>query len=154
MIELFRKAIEALKNRVNFNLKEIKLNETKFRSILTEEDTRNRQDELNKILETNKNLLSENFDFINVQVTLYKFLEKYRYHEIFQDSLQIENKNIDEQEVIKYFEYTVNGKLPYTSDHPLYNDINFFKKLIKYYEDREEYEKCAEIMNTKNSSII
>jgi hypothetical protein len=154
MIDLVRKAIEALKFKVNSNLTEIKINETKFRSLLAEKDTKKNQDELDKILEKNKNLLSENFDFINVQVTLFKFLEKYKYHEILKDSQLIENKDINDEGVTRYFERTINGMLPYTAEHPLYNDNSFFRKLIQYYEDREEYEKCAELLNSKNTSSL
>ena len=154
MLDLVRKAIEALKYKVNSNLAEIKINETKFRNLLSEKDSKNNQEAINKILETNKTLLSENFDFINVQVTLFKFLEKYQHHEIFRSTEQLQNKKIDDESFSKYFERTINGVLPFTIDHPLYDNIDFFKKLIQYYEDREDYEKCAELLNSKNNHLL
>lgn len=109
MIDLLKKTIDALKYKVNSNLEEIKTNEAKFRNILTEKKTTKKQDELNKILERNKNLLSENFDFINIQVTLLKFVEKYRYHEIIQKVQNIQNTSYDEQDITEYFELTIEG---------------------------------------------
>jgi hypothetical protein len=153
MLDLLKQAIEALKARVNSNLEEIRNNETLFRKLFSEGKMKDCTDDMNKILENNKKLLSENSDFINVQLSLIKFFEKYKFQEVFKETGVEETiTNTDVQEPVDYFKMTVSGKLPYNIEHPMYDDVAFFSNLMNYYESHENYEKCAEILQEKNSS--
>jgi hypothetical protein len=155
MIDLMKQAIEALKTKVNSNLEEIKNNEIIFRTLLSEGKVRECVDEMNEILEANKKLVSENFDFINVQLSLLKFLEKYKFQEVLNENgLEEKNSNTDETEQMDYFEMTISGKLIYNKEHPMYNDVTFFNSLMNHYEANENYEKCAELLQLKKSSEI
>jgi hypothetical protein len=152
MIDLMKQAIEALKTKVNSNLEEIKNNEILFRTLYSEGKVRDFVDEMNEILESNKKLVSENFDFINVQLSLLKFLEKYKFQEVLsENSLEEKNTNADETEQMDYFEMTISGKLTYNKEHPMYNDVTFFNSLMNFYEAHENYEKCAELIQAKKS---
>ena len=152
MIDLMRQTIEVLKVKINSNLELIKNNEVQFRKIMTCGKAKEKREELNVLLENNKNLLAKNFDFINVQISLLKFLEKYQYREVFQN-LQKNGESIPQYEFpesIDYFEYAVSGKLPFSPYHPLFEDEPFFSRLLRFYEDQENYEKCAELIYIKN----
>lgn len=63
--------------------------------------------------------------------------------------------------------YNFNGSLPLPEDKNLYNnityhrlkhvdnvDILFLDNLIKYYEQNEQYERCAEILKKKNEMAL
>jgi hypothetical protein len=153
MVDLMKQAIEALKAKVNSNLEEIKNNEILFRKIFSEGKVKDCADDMNKILEYNKKLLAENFDFINVQLSLLKFLEKYKLQEVFNEPRQEEtNTNAEEPEQINYFELTISGKLHYNEEHPMFYNVAFFNNLMSYFESHENYEKCAELLKVKNSS--
>ncbi len=155
MIELMKQAIEALKTKVNSNLEEIKNNEILFRKMFSEGKVKDFADDMNNILENNKQLLSENFDFINVQLSLLKFLEKYKLQEVFNESrLEETNTNNVEPEQIDYFEMTIAGKLIFNKEHPMYYDSAFFNNLMSYFESHENYEKCAELLKVKNPSKL
>lgn len=152
MIAELKQTIEVLKSKIGANLYEIKNNEQAFKNMLKVGISTENKLELEKILDNNKALLVENFDFLNMQITLLKFLEKYKNATIktpefnnceYPEQVNIEKNNID------YFEYTITGLMPFNSQHPcLYNDT-FINKLLNYYNEREEYEKCSEIINIR-----
>ncbi len=146
MIELMKNAVEVLKTKVAINLEEIRKNETRFRIMTKEGITNLNSLELSTIIETNKGLLAENIDIINIQISILRFIEKYKYSYITEN----ENYDFEEQEdgpeVIDYFELAINGDLPYTAVHPLFNDSEFFGKLMSYYESIEAYEQCSELL--------
>ncbi len=153
MVDLMKQAIEALKAKVNSNLEEIKTNEILFRKFFSEGKAKDCPDDMNKILEDNKRLLAENFDFINVQLSLLKFLEKYKLQEVYNETRQEETiTKPEEPEQINYFELTISGKLTYNEEHPMFDDIAFFNNIMSYFESHENYEKCAGLLKAKNSS--
>lgn len=149
MIDLMKKAIEVLKVRVADNLTVIRTNELRFRKLMDQQDLNS--DELSQIIDSNKTLLAENFDFINIQLSMLKFVEKYQYKEVALNNDNAEEAD-SEENAIDYFEYTISGKLPYNNMHPMFHDQEFFEKLLKYYEENEMYECCAEILSLKNKA--
>lgn len=151
MIELMKKAIEVLKIKVNSNLDEIKKNEILFHKMLSDGIAAKDSNEMNRIILHNKSLLNENFDYINVQISLLKFLEKYQYQKVFTEPQQSEMNSFLEEnkEDIDVFNDTISGRLKFAPGHPLFNDDIFFTRLMVYYENIEEYEKCAELIKLK-----
>jgi hypothetical protein len=151
MIDLMRKAIEVLKIKVNSNLEVIKQNEIQFHKMLSDGMAVKDHEEMNRIILLNKNLLNENFDYINVQISMLKFLEKYQHQKVFTElqSKKVESNTEEKKEAIDFFVETLSGNILFDSDHPLFNDEDFFSRLLRHFEDNEEYEKCAELVKIK-----
>jgi hypothetical protein len=149
MIELIQKTITLLKLRVKSNLELINKNQVKIKEILKEPNSSKRTTLFEEHYETNKSLLAQNNDFISIQLTLINFLEKYKDSLILKDNppvIEIESIN-NEKEL---FDLTVAGAITFDKKHPQYNNEFFFKKLLKYYQDIEAYEKCQALINLKN----
>ena len=150
MKELIQKTITLLKLRVKNNLELINKNQVRIKEILKEPNSSKRTTRFEEHYETNKGLLAENNDFINIQLTLINFLEKYKDSSILEDNPPvIEIKPIkDEKEL---FKLTVEGEIAFNRKHPQFNNESFFKELLKYYQDIEAYEKCQALINLKKS---
>lgn len=139
--------IAMLKEKVKSNLTEIQNNQKEIRSLLKQPASPERSLELEGKYGLNKVLLAENNDFINVQLTLSNFLDKYNNSEVLESELvtvplQYRNEN-------ECFELTVNGRLIFNQSHPFYNDDNFYRKLLNYYQKVEDYEACSILVKTK-----
>lgn len=145
---MMKQAVEALKTKVALNLEEIRINETLFRRVATEGKMTEKSSELNLIVNKNKTLLAENLELINVQITILKFMEKYQHSFIMQNG----DESVSESEELSatdYFHLTVNGDLPFSPNHPMFNNKTFFNKLIEHYKTKELYEECAELLRIK-----
>jgi hypothetical protein len=146
MKTMIRKTIDMLREKVKKNLTQIQNNQKEIRELLKQQVSVIRTEQLEKKYAVNKSLLSENNDFINVQLTLTNFLEKYDESTLL-GNVSVESlifKNEDE-----CFEHTINGTLIYDLNHPCYADEKFFSRLLNYYQQLENYEKCSELVNTK-----
>jgi hypothetical protein len=149
MRDVIQKTIDVLKLRVKSNLDEINKNQEAIKKILKKPNSPERRKDFEKHYSINKNLLSENNDYINVQLTLINFLEKYKDTALLKEHLPIVDvySITDEKEV---FDLTVKNILPFDSSHPQHDNPDFISKLIDYYETNEAYEKCQELVNIKN----
>jgi hypothetical protein len=146
MKDMVQKTIESLKERVRANLLEIQNNQKEIRELLKTPVSQERTDKLEEHYALNRALLAENNDFINVQLTLSNFIEKYGNTNIF-------DKNLDNNEPLtedECFEMTVHGKMGYNSKHPYYKNENFFNRLLVHYQELEDYEKCSKLVNTRH----
>lgn len=148
MKDLIQKTISILKLHVKNNLEVINQNQAKIKEILKEPASSERSVNFEKHYEVNKNLLAENNDYINVQLTLINFLEKYKNSPVLHDTKPAFDINAieDEDEI---FDLTVKGNIPFDCAHPNFGDKDFFRKLLAYYQEKEEYEKCHELLNIK-----
>lgn len=147
MKALIDKTINLLKLRVQMNLDVIKRNQNKIKIIMQEPASSDRSIRLKEETEVNKKLLSENHDFINLQMTLLKFVEKYKNSLSF-DEVEVKvTKN--ETAELDYFQMAVNKKLEYNSNHPLYMDKEFFTSLLEYFQSIEDYESCGKLIRQK-----
>lgn len=146
MKTMIRKTIDMLREKVKENLTQIQNNQKEIRELLKQQVSVIRTEQLEKKYAINKSLLAENNDFINVQLTLTNFLEKYEETSLLGDSLGSKPAFKDINEC---FELTINGFLIYDMEHPYYSDLNFFNRLLNYYQQLENYEKCSELVNTK-----
>jgi hypothetical protein len=148
MLLMMKQTIEVLKSKVTLNLEEIKRNEAKFKQLLNDGKALECAEELSALLEHNKNLLSENFDFINVQLSILKFLGRAQSQDN-NDVQQLSQQEIQEiQNSMDIFRYTLNGKLPYNVSHPLLFDENFCARLMKFYSETFNRTKVQETLNT------
>ena len=148
MREMIKKAIEVLKEKIKSNLLDIQNNQKEIRDLLKQSVSSERSAQLDEKYASNKILLTENNDFINVQLTLTNFFEKYNNSGFFdKEPVTAPCQCTNEKEC---FEMTINGQIPYNSQHPYYNDDKFFKKLLNYYQNIEDYESCSKLVKEKN----
>jgi hypothetical protein len=145
MKDLIQQTIELLKLRVKTNLERIKDNQLKIKEILKQPTSSDRTSKFEEQYQENKNLLAENNDFINIQLTLINFLEKYKNSDTLKFEEPVNVENIDD-----VFHYTVKGKIKYDPAHPYFTDNTFFERLMTYYQKNEQYEQCDRLMRLKN----
>jgi hypothetical protein len=152
MKALLQRTIDILKKRVKENLDTINQNQSEIRQLLTQPLSAERTYYIEKHYDINKVLLSENNDFINLQVTLLNFMEKYKDFPIL-DEEELPDLNpdlyLDDHEL---FELTIQGKLVFNITHPKFDDEEFFQKLLSYYSSLEAYEKCNSLLKTKEKT--
>jgi hypothetical protein len=154
MFELMKQAIEVLKHKVVLNLDEIRKNELEYRKYLSQGNKIQESDQMLKILEKNKNLLNENFDLINLHISLLKFIEKHEAKQVLSGNNDLENFESEMPEIVDVFDMTVSGEMDFTPKHPLFWDETFFGKLMKYFEESEQFEKCSMVIKAKVSGNL
>jgi len=143
MRTLLNKLISELKKKVNDNLSEIYLNQHEVRQALKMSDSHEKETILTERNSRNKQLLFENQDYLMAQIKIINLIDKYRREDFMKEEVPVLQVNI--QSGFDYLKETVEGKLEYNKSHPLFNDHDFYHKLIEYYSSREEYEKCNEL---------
>jgi hypothetical protein len=149
-----QRTIDLLKKKVKENLEAINRNQALLNELLKQPVSAERTYHVEKNYATNKALLSENNDYISLQLTLVNFLEKYK------DQLadKTETDPIPEPDSISFlddeelFELTVQGKIGFENSHPKFRDEIFFNRLLSYYASKEAYEKCNALLSIKKSS--
>jgi hypothetical protein len=151
MFDLMKQAIEVLKHKVALNLDEIRKNEIRFRTLLSQLKGMGDSAEMNKILELNKNLLSENFDFINLQISLLKFIEKHQKQQVLSSNENATFETDVPPEVADIFELTVSGSMAYNNEHPLFFDDDFYNRLMKYFEEKNDKEQIRFFLQAKSA---
>jgi hypothetical protein len=150
MKALLQQIIELLRKRVKENLDTINHNQGEIKQLLNEPVSAERTYHIEKHYDVNKFLLSENNDFINLQITLINFLDKYKDSPIMEEEEHlpiITTQSLDDYEL---FEMTIQEKLSFDLSHPKFDDPEFFRKLVNYYASLEAYEKCDALLKLKN----
>ena len=146
---LIERTIELLKLQVQENLQLINKNQAEIKALLKQPVSEEQKQVFEKCYLTNKKLLIENNDFINLQHTLISFLEKYKTSDALEDEVPEEDCELPDDDNI-IFDMTVSGELRYDNLHPCFEDDDFFSKLIDYYTSVEAYEKCSELYKVRN----
>ena len=151
---LIQRTIDLLKTRVKSNLEIINKNQARINEMINQPVSAERTYHIEKSYALNKALLTENNDFISLQLSLLNFLEKYKDSATLNDDNLEElgpNALLDEDEL---FELTIQGKLKYETGHPKYNDELFFNKLLSYFAAIEAYEKCNSLLRLKKKDQV
>ncbi|MBN1596912.1 MAG: hypothetical protein JW894_01350 [Bacteroidales bacterium] len=151
MRDLIQKTIDVLKSRVKRNLKVINYNQKMIKELLKEHGS-TQASEFEQFYTANKTLLQENNDYINIQLTLINFLEKYRGTAVLDESIPVVDlfTITDESELM---DITLKGIVAFDENHPKFNDSAFIDKMISHYESIEEYEKCQELSELKSKLV-
>ena len=140
--------IEVLQKQVKRNLEIINQNEDIIREISNHPELAQQMTTYQKHYVENKNLLAENNDIANLQLTLLNFLKKYSHSELFNDLSSLDE--VDPKQDPGYvFELTASGKIPFNSHHPFFENQDFFSQLLMHFESTEQYEKCQQLMEVK-----
>lgn len=152
MRDLIQKTIEILKLRVKNNLEIINTNQRSIKDILKNRNSADGSIDFEKYYSLNKTLLQENNDYINIQLTLINFLEKYKGTAVLEDTLPIVDiySITDDCEVL---DLTLKGVVKFDEKHPRYHDTDFIDLLISHYQRHEEYERCQELFEMKSKLV-
>jgi hypothetical protein len=154
MKEQLQQVIELMRNHVLDNLELIKTNESHIREVLNWPQSTERTTELSDSYKYSKTLLSENNDFINLQVSIMNLLNKYKY--IFDtEAVKVSTPNnaMYGQTLSRddYFKLTIDNDLIFDDSHPYFDDSEFLGELLVYFEQVENYERCAELIRFKKN---
>lgn len=170
MEEQMKLMIDLLKERIKSNLQIIGKNEENIRGILLQPVSNERSALLKENFNINRKLLEENRDSLSVELQLINYLGKFR------EALKHQNKNrqslseIDDEinnlenesyqnddnslmdeinEDVDILNLTLLGEIPFNSNHPKFNDEEFFESLLERYKQTENYEMCSYILGIK-----
>lgn len=147
MQELVNKILRILKDHVRQNNLEINLNQEEISKLLSESDTSPKEsDDLEYKRSLNRELLRENDDFMNMQLQITEFMEKYGH--LISDPDAIDEQE-EEEALMPYFNQTIEGHIEYGPDHPQFYNPRFFNELLRYYQEKEDYEKCDQLVKLK-----
>ena len=154
MKALLQRTVELLKRRVKENLDTINHNQSEIRQLLGQPLSAERTYHIEKNYDINKVLINENNDFINLQVALLNFIDKYKDSPLMDDEELPEltpELYLDDHEL---FELTIQGKLTFDLSHPRFEDTNFFEKLLRHFSAVEAYEKCNALLKLKKDNYL
>jgi hypothetical protein len=148
MVDNITRTIEELRKRVKDNVNLINKNQDAIKQMLKHSRSDEYAGQYDVYNAKNRDLLAQNNDLINVQLTLVNFLEKYKETAILKPELPLVDiySITDIQEV---FALTIKGIATFNESHPHYNNAGFIDKLIVYYENEEDYERCNELKKLK-----
>jgi hypothetical protein len=149
MENLMNKILKILKEHVRQNNKEIQYNQDEINSLLSENTSSANQKELDGKKDLNKDLLNENKDFIRMQFEITEFMDKYGHLFTENDEFDELKDEFHENEKMNFFYQTISGRMKFDSLHPMFNNDDFFRELLEYYKEKEDYEKCQELLRIK-----
>jgi hypothetical protein len=148
MNKLIQKLLNVLKEHVNQNNREIQLNQEEIEKLLSDTTLNTHKKDLEIKYSLNRELLNENSDFVQIQLELSEFMDKYK-HLFPGNASENTFKEMDEDNSQNLFKQTVSGKLKFDSAHPQYNNPGFLQELLKYYEIHENYEMCDKLIKLR-----
>jgi len=154
MDNLIDKVLAILRKQVNQNNREIRFNQDEIAHLLSEINSSEIQNSITEKQSLHKELLDENEDLINFQLAISDFMEKYShlFEDIddFEDDFQDDEYN-DTDDDQRCFRQTITGKLAFDRNHPEFHNPGFFNQLLKFYEEKEDYEMCEKLLKILNS---
>jgi hypothetical protein len=145
MKKLMKQVLDELKDKVLNNLNTVRANEKVIREALSMTDNSSKTRLLNEKFEQNRGLLNQNLDYLEIQRRIVKLIDKFRP----ENAGDTESKQLlieaSQYVDIDFWALTLDGSIPFNELHPMVKNEDFYQKLIDYYVEREEYEKCADI---------
>lgn len=144
MKKVMKHLLDELKVKVTNNINVIRENEKAIREALAMTDNSVKNQILNQKFEQNRGLLNKNLDYLEIQRKVVHLIDKFRTNEIENEGTNLlleASKHI----YIDFWALTIDGTMPINTNHPMIKNEEFYNKLINYYIESEEYEKCAEI---------
>ena len=152
--------LELLQHMTRTNCLKMKQNNDRVQELNDAAHVKENLHRVNRFNKHTRMLISENNQYIELHTRLLCFLKSLnnkadlQIAKLFSDPLIKNAAECNTADFDDSFDRTVDGTLQYDEDHPFYSDATFRQKLLAFYLDREEYEKCAEIMdNSKGTDI-
>jgi hypothetical protein len=143
MKDLFNQLLEEMKDKVMKNLEAVKAFEAEIKKISNTPQNAAMEVYLESRRKKSRQILTNNLDYLELQLKLIQFVDKYRKHDILVQPLPEGKKFIDP--LRDYFADTVEGRLPFDKYHPFYTDEAFIDRLLAYYISKEDYRKCEQL---------
>ncbi len=157
-----KQVLELLRGRVKNNAEKIRHNNNSVKTILQSNDNKEVSSiKINTMYSKNAWLTNQNATFHDLHAKIMNFvktLTDQEIHYLFETGRTNENssnqqemnssedkQNDDNDQFI--FDQTIEGIIPINRKHPKIKDSQFFKKVLSTFQEREEYEKCAEIIH-------
>ena len=151
MRDLFKQILDEMKVKVMKNLSQVKENEVDMRKLLMNRDTYKQAFDLQMHFGKNRKLLSENLEYLELQLKIVNLVSKYGRTEFmktpFDQILSTNTTNVD------YFTETISGNIFFDKNHPYFNDEVFIAQLLNYYEKTENYEECKRLNDFRNNQV-
>ncbi|MFP4060207.1 MAG: hypothetical protein ACLFUC_06970 [Bacteroidales bacterium] len=103
-------------------------------------------DNMNRCYEESLKMTRENNDFLEIFNCLNMLIHDHGDHikSFIKEVADNNSKSRESVEII--FEKTINGEIHLNEYHPLIEDEDFIKRLLEYYSEGENFEKCDELM--------
>jgi hypothetical protein len=147
MKELFKKILDEMKVKVMTNLEQAKEQESDIRKLLSSPETFEKAFNMQKKFERTREILSENHDYLELQMKIVKLIDKYRNTGFMNTPFTPSpEKKVD----IDYFTETIDGRMIFNEYHPYYLDEIFINDLISYFLAKENYKECQRLIELKN----
>ncbi|MFK5970639.1 MAG: hypothetical protein QM487_11040 [Candidatus Marithrix sp.] len=105
------------------------------------EDLKRIEDEIDHKLKNNDNITESSHDEVS---------ENEPKH-FYRNTEEQDERTIAEKQAGSLFELTVSGELKFNKTHPEFYNSVFFDKLLTYYIQNEEYEKCAQLSKIRRN---
>jgi hypothetical protein len=149
MKELLQSTVEQLRFHVMKNLELVRENEKQIKDMLKTPVTKSGAQLLAERYEFSKKTLSENNDFINLQLSIINFIYKYKH--VWESERAVSCAEVAPVAVTREecFQMTVESKIEYDPNHPFYYDDNFYNNLLEFFQLQENYEKCDELVKKR-----
>ncbi|MBN2486145.1 MAG: hypothetical protein JXB34_09245 [Bacteroidales bacterium] len=144
MLAHIHNTIAELKAKIKFNVDLISHNQQTIKNMLQKTVKDDMAPQFEAYNHQNRQLMSQNNDLLNVQLTLLNFVEKYKNTAVLQNDIPIVDiySITDLQEV---FDLTIKGIVPFDESHPHFCNPVFIDKLIAFYQANEDYELCDKL---------
>lgn len=147
MKELLKKLLDEMKVKVMTNLEQAKEHESDIRKLLSSQETFEKAFNMQKKFERTRQILSENHDYLEIQMKIVKLIDKYRNTDFMNMPLAPKTEKKIE---IDYFKETIEGRMVFNEYHPYYLDEIFIGDLITYFLKKENFEECQRLIELKN----
>jgi hypothetical protein len=148
---LLKQLLHEMKERVVTNLEIIKKNEIEVKRLLAEPYSEDKNRFFQVSFSTNREILNDNLDYLELQLKIVGFMSKYNQSELMKQSfasmLKKDPSNID------FFNETVNGRFEFNEYHPYYRDEEFIDRLMAYYLEHERFEECENLTRIKKKIL-
>lgn len=124
-------------------------------AMLEEPLTDEQSEKIEKRYQENKRLMKENSESIQLQYEITKFIEnhlevsekqKREALGAYRAGQDAESQQHSMEEILKL---TIKGEIPFNSKHPFFRDEEFFSRLLRYYQSREDYETCQALLKQR-----
>lgn len=148
--ELLKLIQEATKG----NTQILKENSKIIEDLLKNTYSKSNQDKIKHYQNKNNILLNQNSEYIKLHNNLLNFMKALKGETLVSknEALKVEHYQAPESKQIvfdfdEYFSRTITGDVTFNKEHPFYDSKDFKAKLLQYYIDNEEYEKCSALID-------
>lgn len=144
MKDLFRQILEEMKDKVMHNLDAVKEHEGEIKKLSAQTETYARDFNLQMKRRLSRQILSDNLDYLELQLKILNFIDKYKFEGFMKMELPpIIRSGVD------YFKETIEGNIEFNARHPFYRNEQFIDRLMQFYLSKEDYANCDKLAKLK-----